>query len=270
MTTFQAIILGIIQGLTEFLPVSSSGHLTLTPFFFGWTLPADEVYVFGVLVQMGTLVAVIVYFWQDLWRISKATLTSLWKPGSYGNVDVRLGVYLIIATIPAGVAGLLFKDQVESAFSNPVLTAVFLMLTAILLAIGEDAGGRTEELEDMGWKDALWMGMFQALAIFPGISRSGATITGGMIRQLDRPAAARFSFLMAVPIMLAAGAVAVVDLLALPSLDVFAGPLLAGFVVSGVVGYLSIRWLLNYLANHPVYIFSGYLAVVGVLGLFVG
>lgn len=269
MSIPQAVLLGIIQGLTEFLPISSSGHLTLAPFFFGWVLPEDQMFVFGVLVQMGTLLAVIIYFWNDLWRIGHATVASLWRPGAYGGLDARLGVYLIVATIPAGLVGLLFKEQVEIAFSNPILTAVFLFLTAILLAIGEHAGERTEELEDMHWKDALWMGAFQALAIFPGISRSGATITGGMIRQLDRRAAAHFSFLMSVPIMLAAGALAVFDLAELSSLKEFVLPLLVGFLASLVVGYLSIRWLLNYLANHPIYHFSVYLVVVGILGLFV-
>ena len=267
MTILQAFILGIIQGITEFLPISSSGHLVLLPHLLGWEIPQDQVFVFDVLVQLGTLIAVIVFFWKDIWDITRITFASLWQPNLYSRPEVRLGVYILIATLPAVVIGYLFKDTVEAAFSDPTATALFLLLTAFLLIIAEWFGKRTVELEDIQWRDALRVGLFQALALFPGISRSGATIAGGMIGGMKRPAAARFSFLMAVPVMIGAGIFAVFDLDKVTNLASFAVPMLVGFITSAVVGYIAIRWLLNYLGKNSLTIFSIYLVVFSLLSL---
>lgn len=267
MNPFQAILLGIVQGLTEFLPVSSSGHLVITPFLLGWQIPEQEAFIFDVLVQVATLAAVIAFFWNDLWGIARAVLLGLRQRRPFETPQARLGWYLILATIPAVVLGLALKDLLESLFSSPAASAGFLLATAALLLLAERTGRRQRSLEHLGWRDALWIGLFQALAIFPGLSRSGATITGGMLRDLDRPTAARFSFLMSVPVMLGAGLIAVLDLLAIPDMSRLLPSYLPGFLASAVVGYLSIRWLLGFLARRPLHVFSIYCTLLAVLTL---
>ncbi len=267
MTIFQAIILGIVQGATEFLPISSSGHLVLVPHLFGWEIPIAQAFVFDILVQLGTLLAVIVYFWRDLFEIAVAVLRGLWVRKPFEAPAARMGWYLVLATIPASVLGLLVKDAVEAAFGSPFATAMFLIGTAVLLVVAEVAGKRNRPFEQIDWIDALWMGVFQALALFPGVSRSGSTITGGMTRNLERPAAARFSFLMSVPVMLGAGLIAVLDLLETPDIAAFLPALVTGFLVSAVVGYIAIAWLLRYLVNHRLYVFSAYVVVVAIVTL---
>ncbi len=270
MTLLQTILLGIIQGLTEFLPVSSSGHLVLVPHLLGWELPVRDAFIFDVLVQVATLLAVIAYFWSDLWRIALAFMGGIARRAPFAERDSRLGWYLILATIPAGAVGLLIKDRVEAAFASPRAAAGFLLLTAALLVLAERAGKRSRGEKTFTWMDALAMGAAQILAIFPGVSRSGSTIAGGMLRDLDRPTAARFSFLMSVPVMLAAGALALKDLLALPHLAQILPQFLAGFAAAAIVGYLSIRWLLGYLTRHSLYVFAVYCAAVGLLVLALG
>lgn len=265
MTIFQSIVLGIIQGLTEFLPVSSSGHLVLVPYLFNWQLPAEETFTFDVLVQVATLAAVLAFFWKDLLDIARGFWEGLARRKPFGTPQSRLGWYLILATIPAGVFGLTMKDAVESAFSSPVLVAFFLFLTAGLLLVAEWIGGHNLISKEMSWKDALWIGCAQALAIFPGVSRSGSTIVGGMTRHLDRPAAARFSFLMSIPIMVAAGLLQGVDLIQMPNFYNLLPIFLPGFLAAAIVGYLSIRWLLGYLTHHRLYLFSIYCVTIGVL-----
>jgi undecaprenyl-diphosphatase len=265
MTLFQAFILGIVQGLTEFLPISSSGHLVLVPFLFGWELNPEQVFPFDTLVQMGTLVAVIIYFWKDLVSIVKAVFQGLFDRKPFGTQNARLGWLLVVATIPAGVAGLLLEDVIEAAFQSATATAIFLFLTAALLLAAEKIGKRKRNLENMTWRDALWIGFAQVLALFPGVSRSGSTIAGGMTRDLKRGDAARFSFLMSVPIMLAAGGYSVFNLLKMPDLNDFLPVMAIGFITAGVVGYFSIRWLLGYLQTHSFKVFAIYCAAVAVI-----
>jgi undecaprenyl-diphosphatase len=269
MTILQSILLGLVQGLTEFLPISSSGHLVIIPYLLGWDIPAVPAFIFDVLVQVATLVAVIAYFWKDLLGIVKGMLTDLWHRHPFQSQESRLGWLIILACVPAGLLGITIKDVVEAAFGSPLATAFFLFGTAILLFIGEKLGKRQRELEAINWIDAIWIGVFQALAIFPGLSRSGSTISGGMLRNLKRPAAARFSFLMSVPIMLAAGMLAGVDLLKLPNLGHEILVFIPGFITAAIVGYLTIRWLLGYLSRRPVYIFSIYCTVMAVLTILV-
>lgn len=269
MTILQAIMLGIIQGITEFVPISSSGHLVLVPYIFNWQIPVEHAWVFNVLVQVGTLVAVIIYFWRDLVSILLSFLDGLRKRQPFASSETRMGWYLILTTIPATIIGMIFKDTVEAAFDSPRATAAFLLLTALLLLFAERAGQRQKVLGDMTWKDALIIGCFQILALFPGVSRSGSTITGGMLRNLDRPTAARFSFLMSVPVMLGAGLLATFDLFEVSNLQGLLLPLIIGFLTSVIVGYLAIHWLLTFLARRPLYIFSIYCAALGLLLLVV-
>jgi undecaprenyl-diphosphatase len=262
MSLIEAIILGIVQGLTEFLPISSSAHLVIVPFLFGWEIPADQAFVFDVLVQIGTLGAVIIYFWKDLTGILAAFVRGLVQRRPFAEAQSRLGWYLILATIPGGLLGMLVKDELEAFFSDARAAAFFLVITAILLLAAERIGRRDRNLESIGWLDAVWMGTAQAASIFPGISRSGATIAGGLARHFDRVSAARFSFLMSVPIMLAAGLVAGLDLLEVPNLSAFLPVIATGMITSAVVGYLAIRWLLAYLMRHSLSIFAAYCLVL--------
>ncbi len=249
MSILQALILGIVQGLTEFLPISSSAHLVLVPFFFGWVFPQDQAFAFDVIVQLGTLAAVIVYFWKDLWQIIRGFIQGILTRKPFESLESRLGWYLILATIPAGLFGVLIKSQVEAAFGSPFATGLFLLATAGLLIAGEQLGKKERGLGSLSWLDALVMGLGQAAAVFPGISRSGATISAGLLRGLDRPSAARFSFLMAVPIMIAAGGFSILDLIKLPDLGSFLLPLGAGFLAAAVVGFLAIHLLLKLISR---------------------
>ncbi|HZD56309.1 MAG TPA: undecaprenyl-diphosphatase UppP [Anaerolineales bacterium] len=267
LTVIQSIILGIVQGITEFLPISSSGHLVLTPFLFGWKIPANQAFAFDVLVQVATLVAVFTYFWQDLIAIFWATLRGILEKRPFSTPEARLGWYLILATIPAATIGVIIRVAVENAFESPYAVAIFLLVTAVLLLIAERVGRHNRPMESLNWRDALTMGFFQILALFPGISRSGATITGGMIQNLERPTAARFSFMMSIPVMLAAGLLATVDMMRIPHVASFLPSFIPGFITSAVVGYLAIHWLLSFLNRHPLHVFAIYCAILGLISL---
>ena len=263
MTYFQSIILGIIQGASEFLPISSSGHLVLAPYLFGWDIQPREAYIFDVLVQVATLTAVIIYYWKDLVTILQAFISNLLSGKPFQDPDSRLGWFLLLSTIPAGLAALLLKDTLESSFSNPKYAAIFLLVTSLTLLTGELVGKRRRELESLTWVDSLIIGLFQVLALFPGVSRSGSTITGGLLRNFDRKSSARYSFLMAVPVMSAAGVLAIYDLIKSPLLFKNLPVYLAGFITSAIVGYLAIRWFISYLSRKSLYLFAVYCALVG-------
>ncbi|MDI6769910.1 MAG: undecaprenyl-diphosphatase UppP [Anaerolineales bacterium] len=258
MNFFQSFLLGILQGLTEFIPVSSTAHLLIGQKLLA--IPADDrVFSFLVLVQMGTLLSLIVYFWKD----GLAILRDMFRrPVTFNH---RLGWYIVLATIPALAAGLLLKDAVEALFQTPLLEAgIRLLISAVLLALAERLGKRQRTLESKNWKDALFVGFMQILAIFPGASRSGTTISAGMLRGFDRPSAARFAFLMSVPVMLAAGAYESLHLLKIPNLGSFLPLLAVGFITAAIVGWLAIRWLLNFLGKRSLYWFASYCALTGV------
>jgi undecaprenyl-diphosphatase len=278
MTIIQAIILGIVQGATEFLPISSSAHLVLVPWALGWKLDPQSAFVFDVLVQLGTLLAVIAFIWGDLTNLLRAAALGLWEREPFKRPGSRLAWLLVLASLPAAVAGIALKDPVGEAFSNPLAVSALLLLNAGIMAAAEllqrlrtrtvTAKGRSiESISKIGMVDALTMGLMQAFALFPGISRSGSTISGGLARNLERATAARFSFLMSVPIMLAAGSIALVDLIQIHGAIEQIPGLLAGFITAGLVGYFSIRWLLGYLADHSMFVFVIYCAAIGLLGI---
>jgi undecaprenyl-diphosphatase len=265
MTVVQSILLGIIQGLTEFLPISSSGHLVIVPFLLDWEIPDAQAFVFDVLVQVATLVAVVAFFWKDFYVILRGVLRGLKHRKPFETQPARLGWYILLATLPAGFAGLLLKDVIEQAFSSPMMTGVALLATAAILVIAERVGRRRRILDELTWLDALVIGVFQVLALFPGLSRSGSTIAGGMTRDLDRPSAARFSFMMALPIMLVAGLSALIDLVRLPDLAAMLPIFIPGFISAAVVGYLAIGWLIKFLTRYSLYYFAIYCAVLGLI-----
>lgn len=267
MNLIQAIILGIVQGATEFLPVSSSGHLVLAPWWLGW----GEVnsLTFTVAAHLGTLCAVLVYFRQDWLAILRGGLALL-RTRSLADPYGRLFLYLIIGSIPAGLAGLLFAAALEQAFANAAAAAAFLLVTAALLILSERWAARrpaTRALDTFRWADALFVGLAQMLALLPGISRSGSTIAAGLFRGVSRTDAARFSFLLSTPAILGAGLLAAVDLLAAQTTGGELLLLVAGFVSAGLVGYLAIAFLLAHLRQHRLYLFAAYCVVVGLVSL---
>lgn len=267
MTLLQSIILGIIQGASEFLPISSSGHLVLAPYVFGWDIPPQEAFIFDVLVQVATLTAVIIYFWKDLLQILKSMIRGIVNRKPLSDFYSRLGWYLILATIPAGLSAIFFKDMFEKSFSSPKAAAFFLLFTSIFLLIAEFFGSRVRSLNTVSWFDSLWIGFFQIFALFPGISRSGSTISGGMLRGFNRESSARFSFLMSVPVMSAAGVLAISDLLSAPDLLVKLPIYFAGFFTAALVGYLAIRWFISYLSKKSLYLFAAYCGSLGLIFL---
>src|SRR5215208_643703 len=263
MSFVHAFLLGIIQGLTEFIPVSSTAHLLVAEHYMGLD-PTDEMlFSFSVLIQLGTLVSLFIFYWKDLLGLVKAFFG---KP--FSTRENRLGWFIIIATVPALIFGYLLKDAVEVLFRNPLVEAATRLLTAaVLLTFAEWLTGKSRHLDCMTWLDALFIGTVQVLAIFPGASRSGTTISGGMFRGFDRPSAARFAFLMSVPVMLAAGGYEMLDVIKMPNLDAFLPLLAVGFVTAAIVGWLSIKWLIGYLSRHSLYGFAAYCAVAGLICL---
>jgi undecaprenyl-diphosphatase len=290
----QALLLGILQGATEFLPVSSSGHLVLVPWLLGWAAPG---LAFDAVVHWGTALAVVAYFWRDwvslvvaavrslrelAWRRSRTSLATGRSPAgegasgtsaaaqpSQGSPDARLAWFVVLGTVPAAVIGWLLEDFFEGMFARPVPASAFLLVTAAFLTTSERLGRRGRDLDTLAWPDALLVGLAQALAIFPGISRSGATIAAGLGRGLRREPAARFSFLLATPIILGAGLLQVVDLAQVGNLAAQVPTLFAGFVTSGVVGFGCIHFLLRYLQRRRLYPFAVYCAAAGVACLIV-
>jgi undecaprenyl-diphosphatase len=268
---FQALFLGILQGATEFLPVSSSGHLVLVPWLLSWASPG---LAFDAVVHWGTALAVIAYFWRDWVSLVRAlTLRRLRTDPSLepsqGSRDARLAWFILLGTVPAALIGWLLEDFFEHMFGRPAAAAAFLLVTAALLTASERFGRRERDLDALTWPDALFVGLAQALAIFPGISRSGATIATGLARGLRREPAARFSFLLATPVILGAGLLKVVDLAQMGHLAAQIPTLAVGFVAAGVVGFACIHFLLRYLQRHRLYPFAVYCAILGLICLVV-
>jgi undecaprenyl-diphosphatase len=266
MDIIQAIVLGIVQGATEFIPVSSSGHLVLVPWLLGWPSPG---LVFDTVVHWGTLIAVLAYFWRDWWALIIAWLRGLFR-WDWRDPNARLLWFIMLGTVPAAAIGFLFEGFFEALFGRPEWVSFFLLVTAGLLVVAEHLGKRTRDLGGMRPPDSLVIGLGQAAAIAPGISRSGATIAVGVLRGLERPAAARFSFLLSTPIILGAGMFKLVDLLEAPDAMAQVPALVTGFLAAAVAGYLCIWLLLRYLQRGRLYPFALYCVWVGVSCLIVG
>ncbi|HRF47073.1 MAG TPA: undecaprenyl-diphosphatase UppP [Anaerolineales bacterium] len=258
MDLLQSIILGIIQGITEFLPISSTAHLILVPALLGWTLDEQSVFIFDILLQFGTVISVVIYFWRDLWGIARAVVTGLIARRPFETAEARLGWIIVVGTVPAVVIALLARDAVEGLHGQPLIVATIMGVAAALIFVSERIGRRDRAIETLDWKDGLIIGAFQALALFPGVSRSAATICGGLVRGLERRAAARFSFLLMVPALTGASVIAVKDLLETPNFAQYLPPLALGTAVSLVVGLACIHWLLGFLARQSMAVFGWY------------
>ncbi len=267
MDVFRALVLGVVQGLTEFLPISSSGHLRIVPALLGWDDPGAA---FTAVIQIGTLAAVLAYFRDDIRRIGRAWTRSL-GGGRRGDLDARMGWMMIAGTVPIVVCGLAFKDQIETTLRSLYVVAGAMIGLALLLALAETrvrlqvrTGRPQKDLKDITWTDALVTGLAQALALVPGSSRSGVTIMAGLFAGMSRETAARFSFLLSLPSVLAAGIYQLYrargELMSTQD-DVMA--LAVATLVSGVVGYASIAFLLRYLKTHTTMIFIAYRLLLG-------
>lgn len=261
MSLIEAIFLGILQGATEFLPISSSGHLVLIPSLFNLAPPNLALIS---IVHEGTLLAVLLYFRRDLWEIVKAVLAGLAQRQPFATPESRLGWYIVIGSIPAGLAGLALEEFFEEVFGAPVVAAIFLLLTAALLVSGERLLSGKRPLEQMRWSDAIVIGLMQMVALFPGVSRSGSTITAGLWRGLDRGTAARFSFLLGIPAILGAGLLAIGDLLATDNLATQWSVFLVAFLAAAVSGYACIHFLLRWLRQRSLYVFAGYCVALSI------
>ena len=262
MSWLQVIVLSIVQGLTEFLPVSSSGHLRIvSELFWGEDAGAS----FTAVIQLGTELAVLVYFAKDIWRILTAWFAGLFDKAKRG-FDYRMGWMVIAGTIPVGLAGVLLKDLIRENFRNLWITATVLILFSLVFILAERRGKKSRGFEELTMKDAVLMGLWQCLALIPGVSRSGGTISGGLFLNLDREAATRFSFLLAIPAVLASGLFSLPD-----AFDPQAGQaasgmqLLVGSGIGFIVGYISIAWLLKFVSNHSFAWFAAYRIPLGVI-----
>ncbi len=267
MSLFQAVILGIIQGATEFLPVSSSGHLVLVPWWLGWDVSYDL--VFTIATHMGTLCAVLIYFREDWVNVLRGGWRIL-KTHKLDDVNSRLFIFLIIGSIPTAIVGTLFKDAFEAAFETPVAAAAFLFLTALLLVLSEQStngGNATRNLQQLTWKDSLTIGTAQVVALLPGVSRSGSTIAAGLFTGITRADAARFSFLLGTPAILGAGLFTSIQMAVEHQITNQLPTMLVGFASAAVVGYGAIAFLLNHLRKHQLYAFAIYCTLVGVVSL---
>ena len=259
-TVLQAAVIGIVQGLTEFLPISSTAHLRIVPAIFGWEDPGAA---FTAVTQLGTMFAVLVYFRSDLWRITRSWLRSL-PPGAPSDFDARLGWYILVGTIPIVIFGVVFERQIETGARSLYLIGVTLIALGLLLLLAERVGSHRRPLESLRGREGVLVGLAQAVALVPGVSRSGATITAGLFLGLDRQAAARFSFLLSVPAVVLSGLFQLASILR----EGVAGSggavaLTVATLLAFAVGYASIAFLLRWLVSHSTGIFVAYRVALG-------
>ncbi len=262
MSAFQAIVLGIVQGLTEFLPISSTAHLRIIPAFFGWEDPGAA---FTAVIQLGTMAAVVLHFWNDLWSIASAWLASLRDKSRRGELNARLGWYIGLGTIPIVIVGYLLRDQIETGGRNLALIGVALIVGGLGLWLAEIVGKRRRALAEINATDAAVIGVAQTLALIPGFSRSGSTIGAGLFVNFDRVSAARYSFLLSVPAVVLSGLFEARKIGDPGGAGV--GPTIIATVLAFVVGYWSISFLLRYLSRQSLAIFIVYRIVLGAVVL---
>jgi undecaprenyl-diphosphatase len=262
MNYLDAVILGIVEGLTEFLPVSSTGHLTVAEKMLGLTVDDPAVTGFTAVIQMGAIAAVILYFVRDIWQIIKAWCLGLVRPEWRGHRDFRMGWYVILGTIPVGIVGFLFKDVIKNDLRSLWVVAIALIGWSAVMWAAERAARQNRSEKQLNLTDALVIGVVQCVSLIPGVSRSGATISAGLFRGLDRVTATRVSFFLSIPALVAAGLFELKDALG-GSISV--GETLVGTAVSFVVAYASIAWLLRFVAHHAITWFVPYRVALGVV-----
>ncbi len=264
MGLFRAIVLGIVQGVTEFLPISSTAHLRIVPELLGWP---DAGAAYTAMIQLGTVAAVIVYFWRDLVRLTQAFVEGVLRGAPFRTLDSRLAWFVLVGTLPIGILGLTFKHHIETSLRSLYVIAFAMVGLAVVLLLAERIAQHRRTLREMGWPDAIVIGLCQAVALIPGSSRSGTTLTGGLALGFRREDAARYSFLLSIPATAAAGVFEMRHLLR--SGEPFTGPdVLMGTLVAFVTGLAAIAWLLRFLRTRSTVVFVVYRFLLGGLLLF--
>jgi undecaprenyl-diphosphatase len=257
---FDAVVLGIVEGLTEFLPVSSTGHLTIAEKILGKQVDSDSITAFTAVIQMGAIAAVLIYFWGDIWRIARAWTLGLVKPEYRGSLDHRMGWYIIVGSIPIGVVGFAAKDFIKGDLRSLWVVGAALIAWSAVMLYAEKRGRQERGEDGLILRDAVVMGLVQCIALVPGVSRSGATISAGLIQGLDRVAATRMAFFLGIPSLTAAGLYELKDVQ-----GIGAGQTIVGTLVAFVVAYASVAWLLKFVAHHSIGKFVPYRIAVGVI-----
>ncbi|MBD8606313.1 undecaprenyl-diphosphate phosphatase [Aeromicrobium sp. CFBP 8757] len=262
MDFFRAVVLGVLQGLTEFLPISSSAHLAIFPKFFGWDDPGAA---YTAVIQIGTELAVLLYFWRDIWTIGSGWVRGVFSREARQAPEWRMGWFVIIGSVPIVVLGLLLQDAIDREFRNLWVIGTTLIVLGIVLGIAERVGRKTSPIDDLTMKHAILLGVAQAGALVPGVSRSGATISMGLLLGYERAAATRYAFLLAIPAVVGAGIFKLKDIGGDNTYGT--GPTIVGTVVSFVVGLAVIHWLLKYVSTHSYTPFVVYRVGLGALVL---
>lgn len=265
MNLLHALLLGLIEGITEFLPVSSTGHLTIAEKLLGLSVDDKGVTAFTAIIQVGAIIAVIVYFRRDIARLIAAWVNGIMHRGVRRDADYRMAWYVIIGSIPIGIVGFLAKDLIAGGLRNLWVVVVALIGWSIVMLVAERVATQRRAEPDITLKDALFVGVMQCVALIPGVSRSGATISAGLFRGLDRVAATRISFFLSIPALTAAGAYEALSAGSAISASVGWGATLLATLVSFVTAYASIAWLLRLVAHHPISVFVGYRVALGVV-----
>jgi undecaprenyl-diphosphatase len=265
MFIWQAIVLGIVEGVTEFLPISSTGHLTIVEKLMGFNIDDPALTAFTAIIQVGAVVATLIYFRKDIIRIVVAFFRGLFNASERSSLDYRMGWAVIIGTIPIAIIGVLFKHQIETGLRSLWYVAIALLAWSGVMWLADHSAKQNKHEEAVTWKDTLIMGAVQCLALIPGVSRSGATMSAGLFRGFDRVAVTRLSFFLAIPALLAAGALEAVTQAKNISGGIGWGPTLLATLVTFIVAYAAIAWLLKYIARHSYAIFIWYRVVVGLL-----
>jgi undecaprenyl-diphosphatase len=263
ITYFDSVVLGVVEGLTEFLPVSSTGHLTIAEKLLGLKIDDAGVTAYTAVIQMGAILAVLLYFARDIWQIAVGWFRGLAKPEYRGTLDHRMGWYVIVGSIPIGIIGLLAKDFISGPLRSLWVVGAALVVWSAVMVYAERTARQRRSLKDVTLRDALAIGVVQCVALVPGVSRSGATISAGLVAGLDRVAATKLSFYLSIPALTGAGLYELKDV---GGTGIGVGPTVVGTGISFVVAYAAVAWLLKFVAGHSIVSFVPYRVVVG-LGL---
>ena len=265
MQVWHAIILGVIEGITEFLPISSTGHLTIAEKILGYSISDSSITAFTAIIQSGAVLATVVYFWKDISRVLMAWMRGLFVNKYRKNSDYKYGWAIIIGSIPIAIVGILFKDEIETVLRSLWFVAIALILWSLVMWWADKKAKQNLHEEDIIWRDTLAVGIAQCLALIPGVSRSGATMSAGLLRNFDRVAVTKLSFFLSIPALSAAGILQIISKYSAIGASVGWTATIIATLISFVVAYISVAWLLKFVAKHDYSVFIWYRVIVGVL-----
>lgn len=265
MQVWHAIILGIIEGITEFLPISSTGHLTIAEKMLGYSISSSSITAFTAIIQSGAVLATVVYFWKDISRVLMAWIRGLFVKKYRKNSDYKYGWAIIIGSIPIAIIGILFKDEIETVLRSLWFVAIALILWSLVMWWADKKAKQNLHEEDITWRDTLAVGIAQCLALIPGVSRSGATMSAGLLRNFDRVAVTKLSFFLSIPALSAAGILQIISKHSVIGASVGWTATIIATLISFVVAYISVAWLLKFVAKHDYSVFIWYRVIVGML-----